>query len=131
MPPVKKFYVGAVYKPGRFTLNVNVQSIFDLYTNEGCTEGGRFYNLECEAAYRFGTRDKGLNLFVKGENLTGYPLFHQRRIPDAEGDIYGRYRRNFLAWVEKELPEYSYLLEFYVYFLIFVLSLLHQSLFDF
>lgn len=27
--PGQKFYVGAVYKPGRFTLNVNVQSIFD------------------------------------------------------------------------------------------------------
>ena len=35
-----------------------------------------------------------------------------------------------LAWVEKNFLEYSYLLEFYVYFLIFVLSLLHQSLFD-
>ena len=26
--------------------------------------------LNAKAAYRFGTRDKGLNLFVKGENLT-------------------------------------------------------------
>ena len=62
--PGQKFYVGAVYKPGRFTLNVNVQSIFDLYTKED------FTTLNAKAAYRFGTRDKGLNLFVKGENLT-------------------------------------------------------------
>ena len=68
--PGQKFYVGAVYKPGRFTLNVNVQSIFDLYTNEGCTEKEDFTTLNAKAAYRFGTRDKGLNLFVKGENLT-------------------------------------------------------------
>ena len=68
--PGQKFYVGAVYKPGRLTLNVNVQSIFDLYTNQGCTEKEDFTTLNAKAAYRFGTRDKGLNLFVKGENLT-------------------------------------------------------------
>ena len=56
--PGQKFYVGAVYKPGRFTLNVNVQSIFDLYTNEGCTEKEDFTTLNAKAAYRFGTRDK-------------------------------------------------------------------------
>ena len=26
--------------------------------------------MNAKVAYRFGTRDKGLNLFVKGENLT-------------------------------------------------------------
>ena len=29
-----------------------------------------FTTLNAKIAYRFGTRDKGLNLFVKGENLT-------------------------------------------------------------
>ncbi len=52
-----------------FTFNVNVQSIFDLlYINTAEKED--YTVLNAKAAYRFGTRDKGLNLFVKGENLT-------------------------------------------------------------
>ena len=47
-----------------------ISGIFDLYTNEGCTEKEDFTTLNAKAAYRFGTRDKGLNIFVKGENLT-------------------------------------------------------------
>lgn len=31
--PGHKFYAGATYMPGRFTLNVNMQSVFDLYTD--------------------------------------------------------------------------------------------------
>ncbi len=68
--PEHKFYVGATYMPGRFTFNVNVQSIFGLYTDDACTKQEDFTTLNAKAAYRFGSRDKGLNLFVKGENLT-------------------------------------------------------------
>lgn len=68
--PEHKFYAGATYMPGRFTLNVNVQSIFDLYTDANCTKKEDYTTLNAKVAYRFGTRDKGLNLFVKGENLT-------------------------------------------------------------
>lgn len=72
--PGHKLYAGATYTPGRFTFNLSVQSIFDLYTNVGKTEAENkkedYTTLNARAAYRFGTRDKGLNLFVKGENLT-------------------------------------------------------------
>lgn len=68
--PGYKFYAGAIYTPGRFTLNVSVQSVFDLYTNTECSKKENFTTLNAKVAYRFGTYDKGLNLFVKGENLT-------------------------------------------------------------
>lgn len=86
--PAHKLYVGATYAPGRFTFNASVQSIFDLYVrtpNEKNNISGikeDYTVLNAKAAYRFGSREKGLNLFVKGENLTatrysinyGYPM---------------------------------------------------------
>ena len=70
--PKHKTYGGITYTPGRFTFNGSVQSIFDLYTQtdkEPKVEED-YTTLNARAAYRFGTYDKGLNLFVKGENLT-------------------------------------------------------------
>lgn len=84
--PAHKLFASATYSPGRFTLNANVQSIFDLYIKTGTKEADNIKEnytvLNAKATYRFGTRDKGLNLFVKGENLTatrysineGYPM---------------------------------------------------------
>ena len=68
--PAHKLYGGVTYSPGHFTLNVHVQSIFDLYTDTSCTKQEDFTTLNAKVAYRFGHPDKGLNLFVKGENLT-------------------------------------------------------------
>ena len=59
-----------------------MQSVFDLYTDAECSKKEDFTTLNAKVAYRFGTRDKGLNLFVKGENLlaqryeinAGYPM---------------------------------------------------------
>lgn len=72
--PAHKLNVGATYAPGRFTFNANVQSVYDLYVRlagEKVSEVKENYTvLNARAAYRFGSRDKGLNLFVKGENLT-------------------------------------------------------------
>ena len=68
--PAHKLYGGVTYSPGRFTLNVHVQSIFDLYTDTSCTKQEDFTTLNAKVDYRFGPPDKGLNLFVKGENLT-------------------------------------------------------------
>ena len=68
--PAHKFFAGVMYAPGRFTFNVNVQSIFDLYINTADKVKEDYTVLNAKVAYRFGTRDKGLNLFVKGENLT-------------------------------------------------------------
>lgn len=74
--PAHKLNIGATYAPGRFTFNANVQSIHDLYvrlenSDAKVSEVKENYTvLNAKAAYRFGSRDKGLNLFVKGENLT-------------------------------------------------------------
>lgn len=72
--PAHKLNLGATYAPGRFTFNANVQSVYDLYVRlagEKVSEVKENYTvLNARAAYRFGSRDKGLNLFVKGENLT-------------------------------------------------------------
>ncbi|MDD3359829.1 MAG: TonB-dependent receptor, partial [Parabacteroides sp.] len=68
--PAHKFFVNATYTPGRFTFNVNVQSIFDLYVNTVTPVKEDYTLLNAKAAYRFGSMRKGLNLFVKGENLT-------------------------------------------------------------
>lgn len=74
--PVHKLNLGATYSPGRFTFNANVQSVYDLYVrlenpaNKISEVKENYTVLNARAAYRFGSRDKGLNLFVKGENLT-------------------------------------------------------------
>ncbi|RHJ95153.1 TonB-dependent receptor plug domain-containing protein [Parabacteroides bouchesdurhonensis] len=85
--PSNKFYAGATYSPGRFTFNLNVQSISGLYIRVDNKDASNnlkenYTLLNARAAYRFGTEQKGLNLFVKGENLTaaryqinfGYPM---------------------------------------------------------
>ena len=43
--PGHKFYAGATYMPGRFTLNVNMQSVFDLYTDVRITLRKRILQL--------------------------------------------------------------------------------------
>lgn len=72
--PEHKLNVGATYSPGRFTFNANVQSIYDLYVRLAAAKvpevKENYTVLNAKASYRFGTRDKGLTLFVKGENLT-------------------------------------------------------------
>ncbi len=84
--PAHKLYAGMTYRPGRFTFNLSVQSVFDLYTTVGNTpEDSRkedYTVLNARASYRFGSESKGMKLFVKGENLTatrysineGYPM---------------------------------------------------------
>ncbi len=84
--PAHKLYAGVTYRPCRFTFNLSVQSVFDLYTTVGNTpEDSRkedYTVLNARASYRFGSERKGMNLFVKGENLTatrysineGYPM---------------------------------------------------------
>lgn len=82
--PKHKMFVEGVYSIGRLDLSVNVQSIFGLYLNTlaDAPVKENYTLLNARAAYRFGTRDKGMKLFVKGENLTatrysineGYPM---------------------------------------------------------
>lgn len=68
--PAHKLFAGAMYSPGRFSFYMNVQSIFDLYINTATRTKEDYTVLNAKASYRFGTSDKGLSLFVKGENLT-------------------------------------------------------------
>lgn len=68
--PEHKFFAGVTYAPGRFTFDVNVQSIFGLYTQVDQAVQEDYTVLNAKAAYRFGTADRGLTLFLKGENLT-------------------------------------------------------------
>ena len=46
--PGHKFYAGATYMPGRFTLNVNMQSVFDLYTDAECSKKEDFTTLNAK-----------------------------------------------------------------------------------
>lgn len=84
--PAHKLFASATYSPGRFTFNLSMQSIFDLYTYVGREPGTNkkedYTVMNARASYRFGSQAKGLKLFVKGENLTatrysineGYPM---------------------------------------------------------
>ncbi len=69
--PKHKFYAGATYAPGHFTFNVAMQSIFGLIVSETNMQSEKYSTLNAKAAYHIGaTREKGVNLFIKGENLT-------------------------------------------------------------
>lgn len=70
--PKNQFFAGVTYAPGRFNFHLNTQSISGLYTNVGKDAIAKesYTLLNAKAAYRFGTRDKGANVFLKGENLT-------------------------------------------------------------
>ena len=86
--PKHKFYAGVTYNPSRFSFDLNVQTIADLYTNVDMRDPSNnvkedhYTILNAKAAYRFGDLNKGLKFFVKGENLTatrysinyGYPM---------------------------------------------------------
>ena len=95
--PGHKFYAGATYMPGRFTLNVNMQSVFDLYTDAECSKKEDFTTLNAKVAYRFGTRDKGLNLFVKGENLLAQRYEINAGYPMPKATFMGGINLNFLT----------------------------------
>ena len=73
--PRHKAFAGATYTPGRFTLNVNLQVVSRLYTrlpsaDESAAIQNNYTLLGARVAYHFGPLERGLNLFVKGENLT-------------------------------------------------------------
>jgi len=70
--PKHKFFMGTTYSPGRFTFNMSVQSISGLYINTTKDQEKKenYTVLNAKVSYLFGTRDKGLNLFAKGENIT-------------------------------------------------------------
>jgi len=68
--PKHKLFANLTYRPGRFTFDVSVQSVFDLYINTAQELKEDYSVLNTRVSYLFGTQDKGVNLFLKGENLT-------------------------------------------------------------
>ncbi len=81
--PKHKVFVEGVYSPGRFSLNLNMQSISGLYLNTN--ENAKTENyalLNARVSYRLGNDKTHYTVFVKGENLTdthytineGYPM---------------------------------------------------------
>lgn len=69
--PKHKLYVGSSYSPGKFTFNLALQSVFGLYTDETCQKQEDYTTLNAKVSYHWGaTREKGVDLFLKGENLT-------------------------------------------------------------
>lgn len=71
--PENKFFIEGTYTAfTRLTLSANVESVGGLMKVGGTTDDKVNYTLlNAKASYLFGSKDKGFNLFVKGENLTG------------------------------------------------------------
>lgn len=68
--PKHKWFANITYNPGRFTFDINAQSIFDLYVNTTDKVKEDYTVLNAKVSYLFGTREEGCSLFIKGENLT-------------------------------------------------------------
>jgi iron complex outermembrane receptor protein len=67
--PRNKFYAGAIYSPGRFTLGAGAQVVDKLYLVTGETPRTTDFTLiDVRAAYR---PLKWMEVFVKGDNLLG------------------------------------------------------------
>ncbi|MDR1381376.1 MAG: TonB-dependent receptor [Tannerella sp.] len=67
--PGHKFYAGAVYRPGKFTLSAGVQAVDHLYLVTGDDPRTTSYTLiDARAGYR---PLKWMEIFVKGDNLLG------------------------------------------------------------
>ncbi len=65
--PRNKFYAGATYSPGRFTLNVGAQVIDQLYLSTGeNAQTSDFVSVDAKLDYKM---KKWMNIFVKGDNL--------------------------------------------------------------
>ena len=68
--PEHKVFAEAVYKFGRFTFMADMQYIGGLYVNTTAPKKESYTLFDAKLSYMIGSRSKGLNLFVKGENLT-------------------------------------------------------------
>jgi iron complex outermembrane receptor protein len=70
--PANKFFLEASYTFSRLTLTADVESVSGLIKVGGSKDDKESYTLlNAKASWLFGSKDKGLSLFVKGENLTG------------------------------------------------------------
>ncbi|MDR2810275.1 MAG: TonB-dependent receptor, partial [Tannerellaceae bacterium] len=70
--PKNKFFIEASYTISQLTLTADVESVSGLITVGGSEEDKEAYTLlNAKASYLLGSKEKGVNIFVKGENLTG------------------------------------------------------------
>jgi iron complex outermembrane receptor protein len=89
--PKRKFYMEGTYVLfRRLTLNADVESIGRLQKTGGTEDDKICYTLlNAKASYLFGTENKGLTLFAKGENLTGKSYEILKGFPMPKATILG------------------------------------------
>lgn len=68
--PKHKFFANLTYHPGRFSFDVNMQTISGLYINTENQLKEDYSVLNAKISYLFGTKERGIVPFLKGENLT-------------------------------------------------------------
>jgi iron complex outermembrane receptor protein len=76
--PENKFFIEGTYRINRLSLSADVESIGGLVKQGGLNrdgtvaDGGKvnYTLINAKASYLFGQKDKGANIFIKGENLT-------------------------------------------------------------
>jgi iron complex outermembrane receptor protein len=89
--PKRKFFVEGTYVLfRRLTLNADVESIGRLQKVGGTEDDRICYTLlNARASYLFGTENRGLTLFVKGENLTGKSYEILKGFPMPKATVLG------------------------------------------
>ncbi|MDR2774144.1 MAG: TonB-dependent receptor [Tannerella sp.] len=89
--PKRKFFMEGTYVLSRrLTLNVDVESIGRLQKVGGTEDDKICYTLlNGKVSYLFGTENRGLTLFVKGENLTGKSYEILKGFPMPEATVLG------------------------------------------
>jgi iron complex outermembrane receptor protein len=88
--PENKFFIEGSYTLSRLTLTADVESISGLMKVGGAEDDKESYTLlNAKASYLFGSKDKGLKLFVKGENLTGADYEILKGFPMPKGSLMG------------------------------------------
>ncbi|MFA5850526.1 MAG: TonB-dependent receptor [Bacteroidales bacterium] len=79
--PENKLFINGSYSPGRLNLNLNMMYVGSLYLNTTSSLKESYTLLNGKISYRFWSEDRGLNLFVKGENLTGVKYYINEGFP--------------------------------------------------
>ena len=79
--PENKLFVNGSYSPGRLSFNLNMMYVGSLYLNTTSSLKESYTLLNGKISYRFWSEDRGLNLFVKGENLTGVKYYINEGFP--------------------------------------------------
>ena len=93
--PKHKLFADLTYRPGRFTFDMNVQTIAGLYINTATKLKENYSLLSARISYLIGTQDKGINLFVKGENLTGASYAINEGFPMPKAIVLGGVQVSF------------------------------------